>query len=67
MWVVVAIQMCVPSTPCFELPLVETGFLQPPAISEEACHIAAYDWIQEWQRRKGMNTPFNVSCRKEGA
>ena len=67
MWVVAAIVVCVPHQPCVGLKESLAVFSQPPATTEEACHVAAYDWMMEWRRRKGMGVSFNVVCEKSNA
>ena len=67
MWIVISILVCVPHQPCLELEESLAVFDQPPAVTEEACHVAAYDWMMEWRRRKGMAVSFNVICERRGA
>lgn len=67
MWVVLAVQICIPTVGCMPFVPDHEVFSQHPAATEEACHIAAFDTILDEQRRKGYFAPFNVTCAEQGA
>ena len=64
MWTPVAVILCLIGMPCLTLPPPDDVSKQPPAMTEEACLVAAHDTLSEIHRRAGMNVPFTIKCEQ---
>ena len=63
MWTIISIIVFIPTVGFMPLNPSHEVFGQPPAMTEEACHVAAWDAVMESQRRKGIWSPFNITCK----
>ena len=62
MWTIATVAFSLPGVGWVPFAPDHVVYKQSPAMTEEACHVAAWDTMMDEMRKKGVLFQFNVEC-----